>query len=419
MQSLLGLTDVRLKSELSLLVNTEIWTVALQDVRARDKEARSKVQELIIEKRVRNEELIRVDSDLISAEATNERLKQEYEKAAAKAAEEMGLHKAALSTVYGNQSIDSLKEELITNSAQTCKLQTEADCMRRDLMQATREKTGRLKLYIDRVNNLREQIAQLTATQIAKHSALSGLQSKINQMSSQLKNSIQARDNLREKILNSFSHLASQSLEEILEIARFRADSTRSELSLTDLKIVTTKTALGRVQELLKGLSKTGSTGGVDHDCKFIEGSCPTCGQDLPLNMTQQREKELKADLLELTARRNTISCEADDYRGLFDMCLKLKELSYQVTVIESRISEFDVEMKDTERESKDISKQLTSSEEILLAAVNERDLYDAHLQKEESDKAALLRSVEVALQRSRDDEIAIRAKLDEVRIFT
>ena len=56
-KSLLGLTDVKLKNELSALVDTAIWGAALQTVKAQDRADKQRLSEISIEHRLRSEEL--------------------------------------------------------------------------------------------------------------------------------------------------------------------------------------------------------------------------------------------------------------------------------------------------------------------------------------------------------------------------
>jgi hypothetical protein len=68
LHSLLGLTDVKLKSELSALVDTSVWVNTLQDVKSREKKEKSRVLELSTEIRTREEEAARsraaIDADV-------------------------------------------------------------------------------------------------------------------------------------------------------------------------------------------------------------------------------------------------------------------------------------------------------------------------------------------------------------------
>ena len=70
LHSLLGLSDVKLKNELSALVDTSIWVNTLQDVKGREKKEKLRVTELSVEIRVREEEAARsqaaIDADTIA-----------------------------------------------------------------------------------------------------------------------------------------------------------------------------------------------------------------------------------------------------------------------------------------------------------------------------------------------------------------
>jgi hypothetical protein len=53
LQALLGLTDLRLKNELSLLVDMGIWVAAVQDIKLREKAAKLRTNEIAVEHRIR------------------------------------------------------------------------------------------------------------------------------------------------------------------------------------------------------------------------------------------------------------------------------------------------------------------------------------------------------------------------------
>jgi len=57
--SLLGLTDTRLKAELSTLVDVDMWGAAMAEVRTRDRKGRAALDALAVEARVRGEEMDR------------------------------------------------------------------------------------------------------------------------------------------------------------------------------------------------------------------------------------------------------------------------------------------------------------------------------------------------------------------------
>ena len=88
LHSLLGLTDVKLKSELSALVDTSVWVNTLQDVKNREKKEKSRVIELSTEIRTREEEAARsravIDADMnalgvLEKEVEDAKLKGEIE----------------------------------------------------------------------------------------------------------------------------------------------------------------------------------------------------------------------------------------------------------------------------------------------------------------------------------------------------
>ena len=81
LHSLLGLTDIKLKNELSSLVDTTVWANALQDVRSRDKQERSRMAEILVELRLRKEEIGRCEADIEAKMAAAKALEDEIDAA--------------------------------------------------------------------------------------------------------------------------------------------------------------------------------------------------------------------------------------------------------------------------------------------------------------------------------------------------
>ena len=81
LHSLLGLTDVKLKNELSALVDTSIWVNTLQDVKGREKKEKHRVTELSVEIRVREEEAARSKAAIDADKSALNTLENEVEEA--------------------------------------------------------------------------------------------------------------------------------------------------------------------------------------------------------------------------------------------------------------------------------------------------------------------------------------------------
>ena len=81
LHSLLGLTDVKLKNELSALVDTSIWVNTLQDVKGREKKEKHRVTELSVEIRVREEEAMRSTAAIDADKSALNALENEVEEA--------------------------------------------------------------------------------------------------------------------------------------------------------------------------------------------------------------------------------------------------------------------------------------------------------------------------------------------------
>jgi hypothetical protein len=81
LHSLLGLTDIKLKNELSSLVDTTVWVNALQDVRGREKQEKNRISDLLVEIRIRKEEIGRCQTDIDARLLASAELQLEIETA--------------------------------------------------------------------------------------------------------------------------------------------------------------------------------------------------------------------------------------------------------------------------------------------------------------------------------------------------
>ena len=134
LHSLLGLTDVKLKSELSYLVDTTLWQSALADVRAREKVDKARALEIGVELRVRGEELGRLRA---GAEETDRALRAaEEELVSARGSAEGAALRAreVLVSRFGTESSAQLAERLTA-------LQREALMLQRDRIDPLRNQT--------------------------------------------------------------------------------------------------------------------------------------------------------------------------------------------------------------------------------------------------------------------------------------
>ena len=81
LHSLLGLTDIKLKNELSSLVDTTVWVNALQDIRSREKQEKNRISDLLVEIRIRKEEIVRSQTDIDARLVASAELQVEIETA--------------------------------------------------------------------------------------------------------------------------------------------------------------------------------------------------------------------------------------------------------------------------------------------------------------------------------------------------
>ena len=112
LHSLLGLSDVRLKSELAFLVDTELWARCLADVRAREKADKARATELAVELRLRGEEMNRSQGGLEGDLQGVRRLETDLETARSKVSALMGQTYHDLSNRFGGETMAQVTARL-------------------------------------------------------------------------------------------------------------------------------------------------------------------------------------------------------------------------------------------------------------------------------------------------------------------
>jgi hypothetical protein len=141
LQSLLGLTDVKFKSELSFLVDTAIWVRSTNDVRTRERADKARANELAVEMRVRGEELERLKNEVKSTMEAVIQLEEELVAAQKKVGDEMGKSREQVLARFGGESLGAITLKLQNVVSQTQSLQKNTIApLRSAILEAARAK---------------------------------------------------------------------------------------------------------------------------------------------------------------------------------------------------------------------------------------------------------------------------------------
>ena len=189
LQSLLGLTDVRLKGELSSLVDTELWQLALGDVRQRDRDGKQRLQELAVEGRLRREVLEKCQRDHAGSVAATTSLQTQLSDAIVAMDRETGGRASDLALLGLGQgaSVAGLQEQVDSCVAAQEQYRSQVlGPLQREQVEALRQARGVQVAATDAsIAGLRERLAQLQAVQASSNALRGALNNKAAQLEMQ------------------------------------------------------------------------------------------------------------------------------------------------------------------------------------------------------------------------------------------
>lgn len=429
LQSLLGLTDVRLKSELSCLVDTELWTLAATDVRGRERADRARVTELSVEARVRQEELMRTAAVVAEAATGVRQLEAQLEGAKTAALAEMGRTRDLIVERFGNATAGQLSEDIEANRrAADVFRQTALEPLRASVLEGLR-RHGATTAALDQANStLRERISQFRAAALASGSSLSTLQNKTRQLDLQARGLEMSLRNLTaqfESVVAAHKQRLPASLvveaqggpEHKVDAEATRGAQEAALLALADLN-VRIEAAEQSLHNLRASDEETVEEGTGALCAKHEEEQCPTCGQALPAALRQAREAELVEELVSLKAQREVQVRFAEDLRGAVDTALRVAQNLEQLTALSERRAELvaETDFVDAAKRAKD--EEMAKLERELALKTIERADVEREWRRVEGDKERELAAAEQQLAALVEVEASLRRTLDELRVL-
>jgi DNA repair exonuclease SbcCD ATPase subunit len=432
LQSLLGLTDVRLKSELSCLVDTELWTLAAADVRGRERADRARVTELTVEARVRQEELTRTASVVAEAATGVRQLEAQLERAKAAALAEMGRTRDLIVERFGNATAGQLSEDIEANRrAADVFRQTALEPLRASVVEGMR-RHGATTAALDQANStLRERISQFRAAALASGSSLSTLQNKTRQLDLQARGLEMSLRNLtaqfasvvaahKQRLPTSLVEAWGKSEQDAgaVDVEATRVAHEAALLALADLS-VRIEAAEQSLLNLRAAIGATGEEEGAGSVCAKHEAEqCPTCGQALPAALRQAREADLVKELASLKAQHETQVRFADDLRGAVDTALRVAQSLEQLTALGERRAELAAETDVVEAVKRAKDEETAKLERELALKTIERADVEREWRRAEGDKERELAVSEQQLAALVDVEASLRRTLEELRVL-
>ena len=350
MQALLGLTDIKLKNELSLMVDMTLWVAAVQDVKSREKASKSRASDISVELRIRKEELDRVNSSV-----------HELSTALKQAELEVKLLRDSLDApLYSSVASGStIRAEDISSNITS--LEREIDRYRTHVIDVFRKNAeNEMKQEIEQVHRVELELSVVKQSQAKLDYVVRNSLNMKNSLESQgekLKSQIEQASMELSKLLNGLTEFMHEDYQ--LDMLREHMNEFRTKVQSESMRLAECDVRIANTEESLKQLRNFNEK--CRHDDSHSSNSgltCPTCGQAYGAESVIARISGVNADLDRFLGEKLSIKESLSRATTLYDIALNaistkeridslvgthyetLKELAQQKLVAEQLLAE-------------------------------------------------------------------------------
>ena len=363
LQSLLGLSDIKLKSEMAALVDTELWTLALQDVKSRDKLCKTRVHEISVEGRIRKEEILRAKKSLEesmkrhrSLELQRDSAVKNFEKEIGKVNATKGIKQNSIDEI--TKAIESKKMELREHKAKVLD-----PLIERSMMRTTTNENDALVKVDKAIKEINEKmfvtetsLASLNNSSHALSLKVEKLTKNINEVIESINKSVSRYMSVAERTSatdKSFTYpLADEDMEALTNLTTKVVSNTKERYEDIIRRYASTDNELRATSKSLAALESVTDCS-ESHNEKTQHENCPTCGQPLQAEAreyrmieTNEKIERLKTEVAELGQVRNTTKTALSELDALQKLLEQVNSL--ESTLIEAQDALIDEENKIT-----------------------------------------------------------------------
>lgn len=425
-----------------MLVDTQLWLDALQDVRTRERAAKVRVADLATETRIRSEELMRNREARRAANETVLTVSESLEAAKDKALAEMGKTRDNINTLFGTVSLEELTRQLQHVQYETEEMMTTyIEPIRKSILAAARTQNERTRTVDELIQTLKDKIGFLRATEQAAKTQLVTVNDRLRaeeiKIISTMKSIINGgqeflpaheASELLSRLSNLTPPLSSDTAAFIQDASFALIDRVHFELGNAsgvqatleqnmavntelNVRIAAIQKSLSNIRELQSQLSRESAQPCTNHNTE----ECPTCGQELPPSMLAERATELTASLQSLTLDRRTAQesiqrlqaqlMRMNSMRGLVDSWSRLNE----------RICELRTEAATSNHSASQRGNELSRFQRELESQLEERRDVVERLQQEDVKRTQELSSAEAEHKRLATKGAELQRKIEYV----
>jgi len=408
-----------------MLVDTQIWTTALQDVRTRERAIRTRIQELGIERKLRSEEITRAVATQAQLQQAKEKIAADYAAAVEIALKEVGNAKEALSAAFGPVTVHTLVTQLDKVREDISRQSASLEPLRKTVIQFANERAGQVKSIDTEIVRTKEQLARLRANMAMSRTNTNSSSVKLKIVSDQILGLTHTAEALLANATKLYSKpISDTDLPALLEEVALDIQNLRSQLTVTDMTLATANASLARIRELQPEASVPTLAPvkrwipAKQRPCSTEHNSlsgCPTCGQSLPPEKRQQREAEIARDILTLTTTKRDLTTRVDLKKVLLDTLTRGQDARVALKPQLSRQRELHAELTGFESSLASAVAELSVVEKAFATATQAKETLEASLKQQEAQQLTNLSAEEASLKTLQSTEIRLRQDIEKV----
>ena len=386
LQSLLGLSDVKLKNELSVLVDTELWSLALQDIKNRDKLGKTRISEIGVETRIRGEETERVKESINEAMKRYRSLETQYHDAANQLEKDLKKRKCTI-----NNEINS-----------TTILRTIESCKARSTEHRTTILEPLEKNFASFRKDHQESVAHIDDALLPLEGKLAIAQTSLSSIKNMCQYNMKKREDIDKNITKIISEINNytRSYHDMLGLPEYRRlVFPLCEGDIEWISILTTdgmQTAADQYDSVLRiyatlessMIEAKESICAINHSCHEVaydmEDNCPVCGQPFQEHSKGDRVAKITKKLNELEDEMVKVRNKRQSHKAALDDLRNAKKFSEKLLFLRDELHKLDIEIdSDRKKESyfsdesfrlEEQLKELREKKEILKADAEIKD---------------------------------------------
>ena len=326
------------------MVNTDLWVVALQEIRLGAKKEKDKMKDCIIEARLRVEEMKVAQTQLEKLEFQHTEAKKQLQ-----------LARKDVVITHNNNNVNILETSAVLKERLSL---LQAECKAYEQNQIQTAKNQYKKSLQNKSEGLVEITNKITALDIQLGHCRGVISSSTSSLNT-LKSRLQQSEKEYQSISKQLSDLTSLYLEHYTEninndeklnfiLLKNTYDTYVTNYISLENKYNSIVKSMEKLEINLKELSEAFGTN-CSSNSHHVESNnnvdnsvsnCPTCGHPLDFNSILKRNKELKDEKMEIQSNIMIAKRNKDKYNDLYNRALRIRDITEQKNQISMKIDD-------------------------------------------------------------------------------